>query len=150
MRLLAEPARLDGAGELLEGCVGWQVGEIIFALAGRAMLADDPDRLAGQMLGTPVVDPLGWSVRYPDTDRGEARRQPSFGAATPAGRSPSGGLQHGLRGDRRHVGNMSPTRAPACRDGEDHRHVGRIDLLLERYADRPVEAPFGERPPGRT
>ena len=32
---------------------------------------------------------------------------------------------------------------------EDHRHVGRIDLLLERDADRPGQAALGERPPER-
>ena len=33
MRLFANPACLDGSGEPLQTCVGWQVGKIIFALA---------------------------------------------------------------------------------------------------------------------
>ena len=40
MRLFADPARLDGAGEVLERSIGGQVGEVVFALAGRAVLAD--------------------------------------------------------------------------------------------------------------
>jgi hypothetical protein len=33
MGLLANPARLDGAGERLDRRVGWQVREVVFALA---------------------------------------------------------------------------------------------------------------------
>ncbi|ESZ55487.1 hypothetical protein X727_33080 [Mesorhizobium sp. L103C119B0] len=62
MRLFAYPARLDSACELLERGVSGKVGEIIFALAGRAMLADNPDLLAGQVLGAHVADALGWTV----------------------------------------------------------------------------------------
>ena len=42
MRLFADPTGLDGAGKLLERCIGRQVGEVVFAFAGRAVLADDP------------------------------------------------------------------------------------------------------------
>ena len=73
MRLLADPACLDRSCDLFEQRVGGQVGEIIFAFAGRAMLADHPDLLAGQMLGAHVVDALGWTVCNPNTDSGEAR-----------------------------------------------------------------------------
>ncbi len=58
MRLFADPARLDGAGEFLERGVGGKVGEIILSLAGRAMFADGPDLLAGQVLPH-IVEPLG-------------------------------------------------------------------------------------------
>jgi len=73
MRLFADPACLNGAGELFERGIGGQVGELVFALAGRLVLADHPDLLARQMLGANVVDPLGWTVSNPDADRGEAR-----------------------------------------------------------------------------
>lgn len=53
MRLFADPARLDGTCKLLERDVRGKVGEIVFALASRAMLADDPDLLSGQVLGNP-------------------------------------------------------------------------------------------------
>ena len=44
---------------------------------------------------------------------------------------------------------MALARAAAPGDGEDHRHIGRIDLLLERDADRPAQAALGERLPER-
>lgn len=90
MRLFADPAGLDGAGKLLERCIGRQVGQIVFAFAGRAVLADEPYLLAGQMLGAHVADPPGWAVGNPDANRGEARRERSFRAATPTDRSPGG------------------------------------------------------------
>ncbi len=37
---------LDSAGELLERSFGGKIGEIIFALTSRAMLANDPDLLS--------------------------------------------------------------------------------------------------------
>src|ERR1700728_4970948 len=54
--LLADPARLDRRGECLEICVGRQVGEIVFLLAGRAPLADEPDLFARHMLHPLVAD----------------------------------------------------------------------------------------------
>jgi len=87
VRLLADPPRLDGAGEVLQRRVGGQVGELVFAFAGRAMLADEPDLLAGQMLVAQVADTLGWVVGHADAKRCEAGGQPSLGATTPADRS---------------------------------------------------------------
>jgi len=52
MRLFADPARLDGAGQLLDWRVGRQVREVVLALAGRAMFAHEPDFLAWQVLGS--------------------------------------------------------------------------------------------------
>lgn len=43
MRLFADPARLDRAGESLDRSVAGQIGEIIFSLAIRAMLTHQPD-----------------------------------------------------------------------------------------------------------
>ena len=34
MRLFADPAGLDGAGKLLDRSIDWEVGEVVFALAG--------------------------------------------------------------------------------------------------------------------
>src|SRR4051812_41741291 len=39
VRLLADPARLDGRGERLQRCAGRQVAQMVFALAIRAPLA---------------------------------------------------------------------------------------------------------------
>lgn len=48
--LLADPAGLDGAGELFDRRVGRQVGEVVLAFACRSRLPDKPDLVAGQML----------------------------------------------------------------------------------------------------
>ena len=48
--LLTDPARLDGAGQRLEISIGGKVGEIVFLLAGRAPLADEPNLFARQVL----------------------------------------------------------------------------------------------------
>ena len=72
MGLLADPARLDGGRQRLQGRVGRQVGEIVFVLACRRALADEPDFLAWQVL-LAVVDALRGAVRDADPHRGEAR-----------------------------------------------------------------------------
>lgn len=43
MCLFADPARFDGAGQLLDRRVGRQVREVVLAFAGRAMLAHESD-----------------------------------------------------------------------------------------------------------
>jgi hypothetical protein len=80
MCLFADPARFDGAGQLLDRRVGGQVGEVVLALAGRAMFADEPDFLAWQVLSAHIVDTLRWPVCYTHTNSGEAGREFSFGA----------------------------------------------------------------------
>ena len=47
MRLLADPTCLDGAGEHLQRRLRRQVGEIVFALAVRTVLSDQPDFFTG-------------------------------------------------------------------------------------------------------
>lgn len=54
MGLFADPARLDGIGQLLSRRVSGQVREIVLALAGGAMLAYEPDVLAQQVLWVPI------------------------------------------------------------------------------------------------
>ena len=98
------------------------------------------DRLSGQMLGARVADTLGWAVGKPDTDSGEACRGVALGATSPTDRPPLGSLQHRLRSDRLRIGDMPLAGATASGNGEDHRHVGGIDLLLERDADCPGKA----------
>jgi len=43
MRLLADPARLDGTGNILDRHVGEEIGEMVFSLAVGTMLAHQPD-----------------------------------------------------------------------------------------------------------
>lgn len=75
MRLFADPARLDRSRKLLERDIGGKIGEIIFALASGAMLADDPGLLAGRMLSAPVADTLGRTVGDPHAEGRKARRE---------------------------------------------------------------------------
>jgi NTE family protein len=49
VRLLADPASLDQAGQALDRGAGGQVGEVVFHLAGGAALAHQPDLFAGQV-----------------------------------------------------------------------------------------------------
>ena len=147
MGLFADPARLDGASELLERCVGRKIREIVFAFTGRAMLADDPDLFTREMLGAHIADALRRAIGNPNADSGEACREAPLGAAPPTHRPPSDCLQHCLRSDRLRIGDMAPSRATTSGNGKDHRHVCGIDLLLERNADGPGEAARGERLP---
>src|SRR6516162_11462220 len=72
MRLLADPARLDGPGELLRRRVGRKIGEIVFALTGRTVLADHPHLFTGQMLRAHVADSLCRAIGDTHAQRGEA------------------------------------------------------------------------------
>lgn len=51
--LLADPARLDGAGEIPDRRICGQVREIIFALAAGAMIADQPGFFPGACAARP-------------------------------------------------------------------------------------------------
>lgn len=52
MRLFANPSCLDSGGYFAQICRGRQIGEIVFLLAGGALLADEPSFVAWQMLLT--------------------------------------------------------------------------------------------------
>ena len=80
VRLFADPARLDRCGETTQRCAGWQIAEIVLALAIRAPLTDQPSFLARRM----AVVVKGRAVADPDTDRGKPRRQGPLRAASPA------------------------------------------------------------------
>src|SRR5689334_23964840 len=58
MRLFADPARLDGAGEHLERRLRRQIGEVVFALAIRAVLTDQPDFFTRHVLSPHIADAL--------------------------------------------------------------------------------------------
>lgn len=104
MGLFADPARLDGPCEPFDRRVRRQVREIIFAFAGRAMFADDPDFLAGQMLRAHVMDALGRPIGDTHASSGEPRCKATFGPSALADRLPFGHLQHGFRGHRLYIG----------------------------------------------
>lgn len=58
MRLFADPAGLDGAGDVFDRGVGGKIGEIVFPLAVGAMLAHQPGLFARHMLCASSADPL--------------------------------------------------------------------------------------------
>src|SRR3546814_9223901 len=62
MGLLADPARLDGAGDIPDRRICGQVREIIFALAAGAMLADQPCFFPGHVLRDRGADALRRAV----------------------------------------------------------------------------------------
>lgn len=80
VRLFADPARFDRAGESLDRRVNGQIGEIVFSLAIRAMLAHQPSFLTRHVLGPGRADPLGRSIGNAHSHGRKAGRQPSLGA----------------------------------------------------------------------
>jgi len=101
MRLLADPARLDDFGQALQGGVGGQVGEVVLAFAGRAVFANEPSRLTGQVLLALVENALWRTIGDAHAQGGEARPERPFGADAPAERRPFDLRQGALgRGDR--------------------------------------------------
>lgn len=48
MGLIADPAGLDGAGQLPERCVGGQIADVVLAFARGAVLTDQPYLFAGR------------------------------------------------------------------------------------------------------
>ena len=107
VRRLADPPRLDGAGERLEGRAGGQVREVIFALSAGAPFADQPCLVTGHMLAAHVADALPRAVGDPHPHSSEAYRQSTFCAAAPTDRAPGRAREHGLRRDRPAVGDVS-------------------------------------------
>jgi hypothetical protein len=83
MRLLADPTRFDRRGQLLQLRVGRQVGEIVLALALPAMLAHQPDLIAGKMLSRLVVQANRRPVGHPHAHGGKPGPQRSLGAVSP-------------------------------------------------------------------
>src|SRR3954451_7288695 len=79
MQLLAYPARLDQDRQGLECRGGGKVGQVVLALAGRAMLPDEPRLLAGQVL--PACGDR--TVGHAHPDRGERGPERPLGPDPP-------------------------------------------------------------------
>lgn len=73
--LLADPTGFDGTGQLFERRVAGQIAEVVFALAGGAMLADQSDIFAREMLLAKVMDALRRLVSDPHARGGKSRCQ---------------------------------------------------------------------------
>lgn len=83
MGLLADPASLDGGGELAQSQRRWQVGEVVLRLPGGAVFTDEPGFLARQMLLALVPDPLRRTVSDAHADRCEPRYEAPFRSGAP-------------------------------------------------------------------
>ena len=92
--LLADPSRLDPGSQAAQFHLGWQVGEIVFLLSGRAVLADEPSHVAGKMLLIFVPYPLPSPVGDTHTDGSKAGFQLAFRAVAPTHSSPFDFGQH--------------------------------------------------------
>src|SRR5258705_6391736 len=85
VRLLADPTRLDGAGERLEWRIDGQVRDIVLALAIGAAFSDQPGLLTRQVLAAHVSNALRRPVGDTHPHGSETCRQTAFRAAAPAG-----------------------------------------------------------------
>ena len=90
MGLLANPSCLDRRSQAAQVHPGGQVGEIVFLLPGRAVLADQPSLVAWKMLLTLIPYPLGRTVGSTHTDGGKPGFQPTLRTAAPTHSSPLG------------------------------------------------------------
>src|SRR3546814_14046620 len=88
MGLLADPARLDGAGDIPDRRICGQVREIIFALAAGAMLADQPCFFPGHVLRARGADAFRRAVGGAAAHDGQARPQAAPRSPTPTTLSP--------------------------------------------------------------
>src|ERR1039457_7711397 len=111
------------------------------------MLADHPDLLPRQMLGAHIADTLGRAIGNTHAHGGEARVERPFSPAPPVDPAPARSFQHRMRRTRFAVGDVALTWSATACDGEDHRHVGGIDFLLERDANSPGQPPFAQALP---
>ena len=115
MSLFADPTGLDGSGKRLDRRVGGQVGEVVFALAGLAMFADQPHFLAGQMLRATVSDALRRAIGNSHANGGEACREQPLGSAPPTDLAPLCYLQHRLRRYGCSIGDVPLAGTSSCR-----------------------------------
>ena len=91
--------------------IGGQIAEVVFALTGGAVLADQPYLFAGKMLLAEITDPLRRAVRHPHAHGSKARRELALRAALPADILPFCALEHFLgrtRGNVRHMASGRP------------------------------------------
>jgi hypothetical protein len=144
MGLFADPARLDGAGECLDRRVCRQVREVVFAFPTGATFADQPGLVARHVLAAQGVDALRRPVSDPYPQSGKASRQTPLRAATPGERAPCCACQHYLCREGLAVRDVPLSRATAASNREDQRDIDRIDLLMARDADSPMQATFTE------
>src|ERR1700761_1677184 len=138
MRLLADPACLDGRCQCAQVGLRRKVGEIILLFTRAPVFADKPNFPAGQMLLAFVPDPLRWPVGDPHAQGGETRLESPFRAKTPADLAPLSLPQHLLGRPRQDVRNRLTGASTSNRWG-DHLYIGGVDFEMTRNADSPVQ-----------
>ncbi|BBZ92376.1 hypothetical protein F07S3_22090 [Bradyrhizobium diazoefficiens] len=94
MRLLTNPPCLDGGGQRAQIRRRRKIGEIVFALPGGTLLANEPDFVAWEMLLTFIPYPLRRAVGGADTEGSKSGFEPTFRPATPTHGFPFGAGQH--------------------------------------------------------
>jgi len=129
VRLFTDPSGFNRGGQHLDGGIGGQVRDVIFLLASRAPLADEPHLLARHALYTIIKHPMLMAVGHSNTAGGKLACQATFRALTPGDLFPFLPGQHELGGDRRPVRDVVFTAFAGFRDGESQRSIGRIDVL---------------------
>src|SRR5262249_61361142 len=67
----------------------------------------------------------------------------------PTDRPPARPFQHCLHGHRLRIGDVTPARAAAAGNREDHRDIGGVDPLFLRNTRRPREAALALTLPAR-
>src|SRR3546814_11673945 len=141
MGLLADPARLYGAGDIPDRRICGQVREIIVALAAGAMLADQPCFFPGHVLRARGADALRRAVGDADAHDGKARAKASLRSPTPTDLSPLYVVEHGVGGARRGVRTVVLRGAPPSPHGEDQFHISRNHLSVQWADCRQVQPP---------
>jgi len=110
-------------------------GQIVFLLAGRTPLADEPNFFARHVLHALVADPLRRPVGDAHADGGEASLQRSLCSLAPGERAPFRLGERVFSADGEDIGQMPFARAAACGDGEVLNHFEQV--MRQRFL------PFG-------
>lgn len=137
MRLLTDPSGFDRGGERFEARVGRQVRHIIFLLARRPTLADEPDLVARHALHTFIEHTVLMTVRNAHPAGREEACQPAFRAPPPTDLLPFLASQRSFSGDRGLFRDMVFAGLSCFCDRKNQGDIGRVDILSSREPHRP-------------
>lgn len=141
MRLFTNPSGLDGTGERLEAGVCWQVRCVVFLLAGRTTLTDQPDLLISwHGLHATFGHTVFVAISDPDARCGEPAGETAFSAPLPTELTPFFTFQHPFSGNSHAIRQVIFAAAPTPGLGKDQSDIDQIDVLAPRQTDCPGEA----------
>ncbi len=112
-RPFADPSGFDRSGKRPETGIGRKIGHVIFLLAGRMALADEPDFFVRHALHAALGHAVLMAVRDADASGGEEAGQAPLRTASPVDPSPRLIGQSSLGGVRQLIWNAVLAR-PAC------------------------------------